>query len=204
MDAAGCGAAFEERADILFVGGFRHEPNVDAVLFFVREVFPQVRARLGDVRFKIVGSHAPAEVRGLDAEGVEVVGYVPDLAPIFNRCRLSIAPLRYGAGIKGKVVMSMSFGVPCVTSPIAAEGMGLRDGEEVLIADGPQPLAGAVARLYTDGVLWSRLSAASLAFVERSYGREAARRRVREILTGVELIPCGGLAAHREEVRPAA
>src|SRR5262249_10134003 len=96
-------------------------------------------------------------------------------------------PLRYGAGIKGKVVMSLSFGVPAVTTSVAAEGMGLRHGQEVLIADDPQAFAGAVVRLYGDKELWGRLSAGGMEFVRCQYSPEAGQRHVRAILAGLGL-----------------
>jgi glycosyltransferase involved in cell wall biosynthesis len=188
-EVAGCRNAYEGRRDILFVGGYDHRPNVDAVRYFVEEVFPRVRARVPGVRFLILGSNPPAEVLGLAREGVEVVGYVPELAPYLDRCRLSVAPLRYGAGIKGKVVMSLSFGVPAVTTSVAAEGMGLRHGQEVLIADDAPAFADAVVRLYGDKDLWERLSANGLEFVRCRYSPEAGQRHVRAILGGIGLAP---------------
>lgn len=165
---------YDLRRDLVFLGGYRHPPNVDAVLYFVRDIFPLIRQVLPDVRLTILGSHPPAEVLGLAAvEGVDVVGYVPELAPWFEKCRISIAPLRYGAGIKGKVATSLSFGVPCVATTIAAEGMGAENGRELLIADDPQHFASAVVAAYTDKALWQRLSENGLAFVERNYSRRA-------------------------------
>ncbi|HEX4480760.1 MAG TPA: glycosyltransferase, partial [Rudaea sp.] len=114
---------FAERRDLVFVGGFQHPPNVDAVLWFVREVFPRVRERLGDITFNVVGSKAPPAILELAHDGVVVHGYVQDIAPFMDGCRLALAPLRYGAGVKGKVNMAMSYGLPVVATSPAAEGM---------------------------------------------------------------------------------
>ena len=188
MDVAGCRTPFADRRDVIFVGGYRHPPNIDAARYFAEEVLPRVRAQVPGLRFRVIGSHPTPEVRALAAlDGVEVVGPVPDLAPYFESCRLSVAPLRYGAGIKGKVVTSLSFGVPCVLTPVAAEGMGLADGREALVADGPEAFAEAVVRLYADEPLWRRVSQASLDFVETHYSRSAGRRHVRDILARVGL-----------------
>ena len=174
---------FAGRRDILFVGGYQHPPNIDAVLWFADQIFPLVRAAIPQARFLVLGSRPTVEITALAQPGVEVIGFVPDLAPYFTDCRLSVAPLRYGAGIKGKVVASMKYGVPCVTTSLGAEGTGLLHGQDILIADEPAAFAEAVIRLYQDQPLWERLSEASMEFVRQNYSQEAARRRVHEILT---------------------
>jgi O-antigen biosynthesis protein len=152
---------YEKRRDILFIGGFRHAPNVDAVLWFVREVWPGIQKRGFSDRFIIVGSDVPQEIFGLADQKIDVRGYVRDLAPLFAACRLSVAPLRYGGGIKGKVVTSLSYSLPVVATSVAVEGMGLRDANTVLVADTPNELAENIVRLYNDGELWQRLSSNS-------------------------------------------
>src|SRR5690606_33841084 len=108
---------FEARKDILFLGGFGHQPNVDAVKYFVREIWPMVCSRNPAMRFIIAGSDVPADLRALDGtDGIEVVGFVRDLGTIFDRVRLSVAPLRFGAGAKGKVAVSLAHGVPAIIS----------------------------------------------------------------------------------------
>jgi GT2 family glycosyltransferase/glycosyltransferase involved in cell wall biosynthesis len=186
-DFAPCATGYAERSGIVFVGGFRHPPNVDAVHYFCREIWPQVRAELPDAAFSIIGSHMPSEVEALAGDGVKVLGFVPDLAPVMERCRLSVAPLRYGAGLKGKVAESLGFGTPCVATSAAVEGMGLADGEQVLVADTPQAFAEAVIRLYRDPAMWERLSQAGFEAVRARFGLEAARRRLEEILHELNL-----------------
>ncbi|MDD5328815.1 MAG: glycosyltransferase [Sulfuricella sp.] len=182
LEIPGCRQDFAHRQDILFIGGFMHKPNVDAVLFFGREIWPLLRRELPDLEFFVIGSDPPPEVRSLDGNGIHIVGYTEKLAPYFDRCRLSVVPLRYGAGIKGKIGTSLSFGVPSVATSLAVEGMGLEDGENVLLADGAEPFADAVARLYLDETLWNRLSAGGLEFVSRHYSLEAGQQRLRTIL----------------------
>ena len=133
---SGPGQPFAKRRDLVFVGGFRHPPNVDAVQWFVDEVFPLVRARLPDVRFHCIGSDVPEAVAALSRrDGVLVHGHVPDIAPYMDGARIGLAPLRYGAGVKGKVNLSMAHGQPVVATSCAVEGMHLRDGVDVLVAD---------------------------------------------------------------------
>ncbi|HZW17316.1 MAG TPA: glycosyltransferase [Luteimonas sp.] len=179
---AGPGAPFAQRRDLVFVGGFRHPPNVGAVRWFVEMIFPRVRARLPDVGFHCIGGDVPAAVAALAAhEGVTVHGHVPDIAPYMDGCRIAVAPLRYGAGVKGKVNLSMAHGQPVVATQCAVEGMHLRDGHDVLVADDAEAFADAVVRLYEDPVLWNRLAANGLDNVARHFSLDAARDTVRRV-----------------------
>ncbi|MFC7302025.1 glycosyltransferase [Cognatiluteimonas weifangensis] len=180
---AGPGQPFAQRRDLVFVGGFRHPPNVDAVRWFVEAVFPLVRARLPQVRFHCIGSHPPPAIQALAAyAGVEVHGHVPDIAPYMDGCRIALAPLRYGAGVKGKVNLSMAHGQPVVATAAAVEGMHLHDGDDVLVADDAEAFAAAIVRLYQNPALWQRLSAGGLTNVARHFSLDAARDSVRRLL----------------------
>ena len=175
-------AGFERRRGIAFVGGFRHAPNIDAVLWFAAEVWPLIRARIPDCIFSIVGSNAPAEILKLAAPDIKVLGFVEDLSGIFAACRMTVAPLRFGAGIKGKIVTSLSYGVPCVASAAAVEGMGLTEGENVLVGTTAREFAEAVARLHGDGELWARLSERGLDFARERFSLESARGKFAALL----------------------
>jgi len=167
-------APYSEREGIMFVGGYRHPPNVDAALFYCREIVPRLRERLPGVASYLIGSNPPPAVAKLQGDGVEVLGYVPEIEPWFDKCRLSVSPLRYGAGVKGKINHSMSRGLPVVATATSVEGMHLVEGEEVLVADDPDAFADAIARLYRDEALWNRLSQAGIANVRRHFSPEAA------------------------------
>ena len=132
---------YEDRRDILFIGGFSHAPNVDAVVYFVEEILPLVVERLPDVVFQVVGSNTPVKVRELAGKNVQVLGFVQDVKPVFDRARVAVAPLRFGAGVKGKVNQSMAYGIPTVVSSIAAEGMHLVHEDNAMIADDPASFA---------------------------------------------------------------
>ena len=173
---------FAERRDLVFVGGFQHPPNVDAVLWFVREIFPRVRAAQPEVIFHVVGSKTPKQILELAHDGVKIHGYVEDIAPLMDGCRLSLAPLRYGAGVKGKVNMAMSYGLPVVATTPAVEGMHVRDGEDILIADSPADFAAAIARAYADAALWKKLSDNGLNNVREHFSFDAARTALGRIL----------------------
>lgn len=180
---SGPGLPFAQRRDLVFVGGFRHPPNTDAVLWFAREIFPRIRAALPDVRFHCIGGDVPREIAALaTAPGVVVHGHVPDIDPHMDGCRVAVAPLRYGAGVKGKVNLSMAHGQPVVATPCAVEGMHLVDGADVLVAGDAVAFADAVVRLYRDEVLWQRLAAGGLVNVAEHFSADAARDVVRRLL----------------------
>ena len=178
----GAGAPFERRSGLLFVGGFRHPPNVDAALWLARDILPRILERLPDVELHLVGADAPDAVSALgELPGVRFHGYVPDLGPLLDGVRISVAPLRYGAGVKGKVNMSMSYGQPVIATPIAIEGMHAEAGRDVLVAESPQAFADAIVQAYGDQALWTSLSDHGLANVERHFSFDAARAAVRKL-----------------------
>jgi len=174
---------FANRKDLMFIGGFQHPPNVDAARWFVGEVWPLIRAAKPDLRFHLIGSKAGAEVKALASEhGVSFHGYVADLDPFLDGCRLAVAPLRYGAGVKGKVNMSMSYGQPVVATPAAVEGMHLVHERDVMVAAEPRDFADAVLRLYDDAALWRQLSDNGVENVRTHFGFDAARAVVQRLL----------------------
>ena len=177
------GLPFAKRHDLVFVGGFRHPPNVDAVRWFVDEVFPLVRARLPQVRFHCIGGHVPAAIAELARrDGVLVYGHLPEIDGYMDGARVALAPLRYGAGVKGKVNLSMAHGQPVVATACAVEGMHLRDGIDVLVADDAEAFADAVVRAYTDEALWQRLATNGRDNVARHFSLDAGRAVVQRIL----------------------
>lgn len=174
-------ADFAERSDLFFVGGYQHPPNIDAATWFVNDIWPLVRERLPGTRFHLVGSKAPEEVRALAGDGVVFHGFVPSLDPFLDRCRLAVAPLRYGAGVKGKVNHSMAHGQPVVATPAAVEGMHAEHQRDILVADSAAAFAQAVVRLYEDEELWMRLSDAGLENVRRHFSMEAAMASIQAL-----------------------
>jgi GT2 family glycosyltransferase len=164
--------AFSRTRDLLFLGGFNHPPNVHAARFFARTVMPLLRDKLPGIFFNIIGSGARVTVPELMSDRVRVLGYVPSLTEHLELARVFVAPLLAGAGLKGKVLDAISHGTPCVLSPVAAEGTGLTDGVDCLIANSAEEWADRVTRLYTDEALWNRISvnAFELARTRYSFG----------------------------------
>jgi glycosyltransferase involved in cell wall biosynthesis len=169
------------RKNLLFVGHYAHSPNEDAVCYFVKEILPLIRQDIPGVVFYMVGSQITETVQSLARRDVVAVGYAPDLTPYLEGCRVFVAPLRYGAGIKGKIGHSMSFGLPVVTTSLGAEGMNLIDGEHVLIADTPAAFASAVLRLYSDDLLWEKMSQNALLHIKSNFSKTVVQTKLAQI-----------------------
>ena len=176
------GKNFENRRGILFVGGFAHRPNADAVTYFLDEIFPRVLEKLPDAKFHIVGSDPPPEIAGRASDSVIVEGFVPNIAPLFENCRVFVAPLRFGAGMKGKVGQALAHGLPVVTTAIGAEGMNLQTEREVLIANAPEEFVDAVCRVYRDAGLWRTLSDGGYEFIEQTLSPAIIEEKIKNAL----------------------
>lgn len=165
---------FDARKDLVFIGAYLHTPNVDAVKYFISEIFPTIRGQIPDINFLVVGSSIPEELRRLDVPGVRIVGYVDDQKAVFDECRLMVAPLRYGAGVKGKIGSALGYGLPVVTTSIGAEGIGLESGQTAMVADDPKVFADAVIRAYQNRDLWNRLAQNGFHHIEGRMSLRAA------------------------------
>lgn len=115
----------ENRSDLLFVGGFSHPPNIDAVMWFLKEIFPQIISQIPEIKFHVVGSNAPSSLQELGNSRVVIEGFLSDqdLVELYRKVRLAVVPLRYGAGVKGKIIEAITNNVPIVTTSIGAEGI---------------------------------------------------------------------------------
>lgn len=158
-----------QRPGIAFIAGFRHRPNIDSAWFLLKHIMPIVWERDSSIILYLAGSHIPDWLLKLAGDRVEVLGAVDDLHTVFNRVRLTVAPLRFGAGIKGKVLNSFGAGIPCVMTPIAAEGLPLDSDLRGLIATTAQEFAEKVVALHGDAERLAHLSAACQSFVHLNY-----------------------------------
>jgi glycosyltransferase involved in cell wall biosynthesis len=136
--------------------------------------------------FRIVGSGVTPEVQALAGNGVEVVGFVDDLDAVLAQCRVAVAPLRYGAGMKGKILTSLRAGLPTVSSSVGIEGFAFTPGEEILVEDDPYMFADAVIRLYTEEAMWTRLSQKELEFIRKNFSFDRSRDLFRRLLSDIE------------------
>lgn len=165
---------FTERSGAVFIGGFRHPPNLDAITWFVENVLPVLRRKNAGIVTTVIGSNAPTSLQKYAAADFVIAGFVPDVTPYYNDARLSISPLRYGAGVKGKVNIAMQYGVPVVATLPSVEGMHLRSGIDVLVADDAEAFADAMMRANQDAEIWDALRANGLINIETHFSRETA------------------------------
>ncbi len=164
-----------ERRDIMFVGGFAHRPNVDAVLWLASEIYPRVREKNPDLTVYILGSNPPPEIKALHSDHFVIKGFVSDeeLIRMYRSTRFSVVPLRYGAGIKGKVIESMYYGCPVMTTSVGAEGIP-DAGDVMVIEDDPICFADHLVELYEDGEELKRLSESYSEYIRSNFTPEKA------------------------------
>jgi glycosyltransferase involved in cell wall biosynthesis len=167
---------------LIFVGGFKHVPNVDAVLYFCKDIFPLIIKEKPDSKLVIVGSNPPDQVLGLENEVVKVTGYVPEITSYLHSSLISVAPLRFGAGMKGKIGEAMAHGVPLVTTSVGAQGMGLIDRENVMIADSAEGFAAAVLELMSDSNLRENIRINAVKIVNDKYTPEQVGQTLNDAL----------------------
>ena len=168
---------YAARQNLMFIGGFRHRPNVDAVIWLANEIMPRLLELLPDVCIYILGSNPPEEVVKLNNSHLQVKGFVTDqeLEEYYQNCRLSIVPLRYGAGIKGKVIEAMRYGMPVMTTSIGAEG--IQNADSILeIADDAKAFAEKLAALYQNADELCARSEASYRYVRENFSFENAKQ----------------------------
>lgn len=174
---------FDERRDILFVGFFGHPPNPDAILWFVNEVFPKVQQNIPGVKLHVVGSQPTGKVLGLQNDSIQVTGYVADeeLTHYYRTSKVAILPLRFGAGVKGKLLESLYHQIPTVITAVAAEGVPEIENYS-LIAESAADFAETISLLYQDKIIWEKYSAGGRALIEKHYTEEAAKKLLEKIL----------------------
>jgi GT2 family glycosyltransferase/glycosyltransferase involved in cell wall biosynthesis/tetratricopeptide (TPR) repeat protein len=175
-------ARFQDRKGLLFVGNFVHPPNPDAMYYFCGQILPIILKELPDLYLYIVGGNSLPLLQSLRSEKVIITGYVPSTRPFLDHCRLSISPLRYGAGMKGKIGEALARGLPVVSTTIGAEGFQFKNGTQALIADSPNDFARAVIQAYSNETLWNQLSTNGLRLIEDRFSPDALFPAVKSLL----------------------
>lgn len=176
--------SFEQRFGLLFIGSYNHPPNIDAVVWLCNEIMPIIWQTHPEIQLTLLGSNLKDEVKALASERVLVKGYVEDVEPYFLENRVFVAPLRFGAGMKGKIGQSMSYGMPTVTTTIGAEGMGLKDGYDVLIADQAKSFAQQVISVYENSQLWNTIAQNSLKSIQQ-YNPVAVQKKLQNLFSSL-------------------
>jgi O-antigen biosynthesis protein len=189
MPVPGRLAPYDGRAGVLFVGGFAHAPNLDAVRFLCGAIWPRVRALLPEARLFVVGADPPDEIAAYHAAsaGIAIMGHVEDLTDLYRSVRLAVAPLRFGAGLKGKVVASLAVGLPCVVTSVAREGMPEGGASAVAVGDDAERFARAIVDIHASPELWYRMSDAGVAYARANFSIETITGKVRMLLRSLGL-----------------
>ena len=166
---------FSLREDIMYVGGFGHPPNIDAVMWFAKEVFPRVLEKYPEMKWHVIGGRVPEGIQNLANDNILIEGFQPDevLHKLYHECRMAVVPLRYGAGVKGKVVESAYFQIPLVTTSIGAEGLDCSD-ETFVVEDDPDRMAEKICELYEDYDALRRMSDKGKKFIEKYFTLQVA------------------------------
>jgi glycosyltransferase involved in cell wall biosynthesis len=186
-------------ANAVFIGNFAHPPNGDGAVWYLREVWPTVRERVPTATWTVCGDAPPKDLQQFNgSSGVEVTGHVLDTGPFLDRAAVSVAPLRFGGGMKGKVSEALAAGVPVVTTSTGAQGFGIVSGEHALIADAADDFAAAVIRVLGDADFARRLGRNGRQLADRVCTEAVANQRMDELLGGIgrDAHPKRGIRSH--------
>ncbi len=177
----------EQRQGLSFLGGYRHPPNAEGITWFAKNVMPLVETFDPGISLSIYGSGLTDEIRDLKADNIDPIGFVEVAADAYDQHQIFVAPLLSGAGIKGKVLAALAHGVPCVLSPTAAEGIGLRHKHDCFIASTPEEWLEAIRTLSEDPDTWHRISVTARAYIQERYSRETARAEMRAAFEAIDM-----------------
>ena len=146
---------------------------------------PLLRKKVSNINFFIVGSNPSKEILDLECEDIKVLGFVDKVLPIMNQIKISVVPLRFGAGIKGKIGSAMAAGLPVISTSIGAEGMSTVDNENILIADTPEEFCDQINKLYFDSKLWNKISQKGLDLANENWGVEKGYENLANVLSSI-------------------
>ncbi len=177
-------ARFDQRRGIAFIGNYAHSPNVDAALWLVQEIMPALHQRDPSIECLLIGSNMPDVLKQIVGAGIRPIGHVEDLSAIFEQVRLTVAPLAYGAGVKGKILDSLAAGIPCACTPVAAEGLDLPDLLQPTIAEKTAALVGVMYRLHEDPTFNAACRDAGLAYVQQRLSDGQIDKLMRDVVFG--------------------
>ena len=186
VDTAGHAAvstARQERRDLVFVGSMDYHANIDAAVYFAREIWPSLHQRRPDLRFVIVGSRPTPEILALGRQaGIVVTGTVDSVGPYYDSALAAVVPLRVGSGTRLKVLEAMAAGVPVISTSLGAEGLAVTDGKHLILADTPLEFAAAISRVASDDVEWRQIALAGRELAASRYDLVRDRRIFMRIL----------------------
>ena len=172
--------SFSDRKDLLFVGNFVHPPNSDALIQYSSQILPLLRKKLPNTKTYVVGANSLPLLEDFASDDVIITGFVPEIKHFLDRCRVNVAPLRYGAGSNGKILESLAAGLPVVTTPVGVEGIA--DEKGMIVAADPEAFVDGIVRLYSDETLWNSLSDSGRTLIEKRFSPEVIKQQILELL----------------------
>jgi glycosyltransferase involved in cell wall biosynthesis len=178
-----------EFPSLVFIGVFNHEPNVDAVLYFYHDIWPKVIINHPDSHWFIIGGNPPQEIQSLACSNIEVTGYVPETLPYLKKSWISIAPLRFGAGMKGKVGEAMAAGIPVITTDFGAQGLDITSGEQLIIASTAAEFSEQINNLISDSAKRKYIGEQGHLFIESRYSTQAVKVTLSKFINKLEELP---------------
>jgi glycosyltransferase involved in cell wall biosynthesis len=177
---------YDSTADFAFIGGYNHPPNLDAAEWLITEIWPEIRKTVPEARLFVCGSNMPERFYEYDTEDIIIRGFVPDLNSLLAGLRMTLAPLRFGAGLKGKVASSIGAGVPCLGTPTAFEGMNAEGLDIIrLVATTPKEFAALASMIYSDEGLWTEISKAGVDYHNANYAYQTVMKAYRNMLLSI-------------------
>ncbi len=173
----------EEENSLVFLGNYLHYPNVDAVLYFHEEIWPSLKKALPELKFYVVGQSPPPEItRLVSDESIVVTGTVDDVTPYLRRGQIFICPVRLGGGFRGKILEAMALGRPVVSTRLGAEGIPASDGENIILADGPDDFVKGITGLIGNAELYHRIQNNARKLMEEHYAWDKGVARLEAVL----------------------
>jgi glycosyltransferase involved in cell wall biosynthesis len=173
-------AANHEEMSLVFCGALNYHPNVDGLLFFLREIMPRLKKQYPALKLRVVGQRPPPAIAAQAGDGVELMGVVDDVRPHIAGATVVIAPIRIGGGTRFKILEAMAMAKPIVSTTIGAEGIDVHDGGDIVLADEPDQFAAGIARLLEDARLRRAMGAAARSLIERRYSWSASVARLED------------------------
>lgn len=174
---------------LIFIGSFTHEPNVDAIRWFHAEIWPRIQSARPDTRWIVIGANPPDDIRAMQNENILIAGRVPETDPYLASAWVSVAPLRFGAGMKGKVGEALAAGLPVVTTSFGTQGYGLVDRESVVLGDTAEQFATGVVWLLEDAQRRANIGAMGREAISRQFSRSAVAERIPALIDRIQATP---------------
>lgn len=173
---------------LLFTGNMDYAPNVDAVIYFVNEIFPLIIKRFPDVVFTIAGQRPVEQVKALACNNIHVTGFVKDLASVYNDASVVVAPLRFGAGTQNKVLEAMAMGVPVVCSHVGFKGLGIKSGEGAIMETDTNAFAEAICKLLSDEEYRKQVGNAGAKVIAENFDWEVVTRKLEQYFQEIQTL----------------